>query len=188
MFRQLGLSVLARTAIFTVHRSFHNHPVSILISSQRNFEVHITVRRIDAGFLKKCIRHMEHLKLSPSSRCVWSDYGVLRPTENGINSNLLRRNVGNRDVFRQMPESRMSGSTGRHLQRSWGFGCRTPKLLPLQPTLSSANRPTLLPNAISFVDFTCLFGCLQHWNGFPRSALPAPNPVVGIPDQWELAK
>jgi hypothetical protein len=47
---------------------------------------------------------MEHLKFSPSPRRVWSDECVLRPTENGINANFLRGNVGNRDVFLQMPE------------------------------------------------------------------------------------
>jgi len=46
---------------------------------------------------------MEHLKLSPR-RGARVDEGILRPTENGINANLLRGNVGNRDVLCQMPE------------------------------------------------------------------------------------
>jgi len=70
----------------------------------RKLEVHIAVRRVDASFLQKCIRQMEHLKLSPRSRRAGIDEGILRPTENGINANLLRGNVGNRDVLRQMPE------------------------------------------------------------------------------------
>jgi len=49
-------------------------------------------------------RQMEHLKLSPRSRRARIDEGILRPTENAINANLLRGNVGNRDVLRQMPE------------------------------------------------------------------------------------
>ncbi len=66
--------------------------------------MHIAVRRIDTSFLKKCSRQVEHLKLSPRSWRVWSDKCILRPTENGIDSNLLRCNDGNRDVLRQMPE------------------------------------------------------------------------------------
>jgi len=66
--------------------------------------VHIAVRGIDTRFLQKCSRQMEHLKLSPRSRRAGIDEGILRPTENGINANLLRGNVGNRDVLLQMPE------------------------------------------------------------------------------------
>ena len=66
--------------------------------------MHIAVRRIDTSFLQKCIRQMEHLKLSPRSRRAGIDEDILRPTENGINSNLLRGNTGNRNVLRQMPE------------------------------------------------------------------------------------
>src|ERR1700732_3002947 len=47
---------------------------------------------------------MEYLKLPPSSRRIGCHDHVLRPTENGINPNLLRRNAGNRDVLRQMAE------------------------------------------------------------------------------------
>ena len=47
---------------------------------------------------------MEHFKLSPRSWRVGGDDGVLHPTENSINANFLRGNVGNRDVFLQMPE------------------------------------------------------------------------------------
>jgi len=44
MFRQLGLSILARTSKFIIHGSFHNHSGSFLISGLRNFEVHVAVR------------------------------------------------------------------------------------------------------------------------------------------------
>jgi hypothetical protein len=104
MFGQLGLRSLAGTAKFTVHGSFHNDPGSVLIGGHGDFEVHIAVRRIHARYLEKCSRHMEHLKLSARSRRVGEDDGVLRPTENGVHTNFLGGNVGNRDVFRQMAE------------------------------------------------------------------------------------
>ena len=47
---------------------------------------------------------MERLKLSARSRRIGCDDHALRPTENGINHNLLRSNAGNRDVLRQMAE------------------------------------------------------------------------------------
>ena len=75
-----------------------------LLSAVIEIEVHIAIRSIDTRFLQKCIRQMEHLKLSPRSRRAGIDEGILRPTENGINANLLRGNVGNRDVLRQMAE------------------------------------------------------------------------------------
>src|SRR6267378_6127040 len=77
---------------------------SQIVATLRKLEVHIAVRGIDTRFLQKCSRQMEHLKLSPRSRRAGIDEGILRPTENGINANLLRGNVGNRDVLRQMPE------------------------------------------------------------------------------------
>src|SRR5712692_5203598 len=104
MFCKLGLSILARTAKFTIHRRFHDDLGSALIWGHRKLEVHIAVRGIDTSFLEKCGRHMEHLKLSPGSWSGGIDEGILRPTENGINPNLLRSNAGNRDVLRQMAE------------------------------------------------------------------------------------
>jgi hypothetical protein len=64
---------------------------------------------------------MEHLKLSPSPRRVWSDECILRPTENGINPNLLRSTVGNRDVFRQMPEIKNVGLNRQALTEILGI-------------------------------------------------------------------
>jgi hypothetical protein len=102
--RQLGLRILARTAKFTVNGCFHNNPGYILVGSHRDFEDHIAVGPIHARNLEKRIRHAGHLKLSPVSWRVGSDEFVLRPTENRINPEFLRGNVGNRDVFLQMAE------------------------------------------------------------------------------------
>jgi hypothetical protein len=104
MLRQLGLRILARTAKFTANGCFHNNPGCILVGSHRDFEDHIAVRPLHARNLEKRIRHMEHLKLSPGSWRVGSDEFVLRPTENRINAEFLRGNVGNRDVFLQTAE------------------------------------------------------------------------------------
>jgi hypothetical protein len=45
---------------------------------------------------------MENLKLSPGSRRVGGHKFVLRPTENSINANFLRGNIGNGNVFLQV--------------------------------------------------------------------------------------
>src|SRR5882672_8528817 len=80
MFLQLGLRRLAGTAKFAVHDGFHNHPGSVLIGGHGNFEVHIAIGGVDAGFVEKCGGHMEHLKLPPGSWRVGSDESVLGPT------------------------------------------------------------------------------------------------------------
>jgi len=51
MFRQLGLSILASAAKFSVHRRFHDDPGSALVRGHRNLEVHIAVGGIDTRFL-----------------------------------------------------------------------------------------------------------------------------------------
>jgi hypothetical protein len=104
MFLQLGLRRLAGTAEFAVHDGFHNHPRSVLIGGHGNFEVHIAIGGVDAGFLEKSGGHMENLELPPGSWRVGQDDGVLRPTENGIHTNFLRGDGGNGNVFRYVPE------------------------------------------------------------------------------------
>ncbi len=47
MFRQLGLSILASAAEFTIHRGFHDDPGSALVRGHRNLEVHIAIGGID---------------------------------------------------------------------------------------------------------------------------------------------
>ena len=51
MFRELGLRGLTGAAKLAVHDGLHNHPGSALINGHGNLEVHIAVRRVDAGFL-----------------------------------------------------------------------------------------------------------------------------------------
>src|SRR5258708_40334748 len=106
MLRQLGLSILARAAEFTIHRRFHDDPGSALVRGLRKLEVHIAIRRVDTSLLQKCNRNMEHLKFSPRAWRVGSDEGTLGPRKNGIDANLLRRSDGNRDGLSTMPAIR----------------------------------------------------------------------------------
>src|SRR5713226_7774603 len=58
--------------------------------------------------------------------------------------------------FSKCRKSAMSGSSGRHLQRSSGFGCRTPALLPLHPAARNASKAIPPISNISFIGFTRL--------------------------------
>jgi hypothetical protein len=104
MFRQLGLRILAGTAKFAVNGCLHDDLGCILVGGHRDFEDHIAVCRIHTRYLQKM--HSPHGKPEALARFAArrGHKFVLRPTENSINANFLRGNIGNGNVFLQVAE------------------------------------------------------------------------------------
>src|SRR5712691_11064609 len=95
---------------------------------------------------------MERLKLPPSSRCIGCDDDVLRPTENGINPNLLRSNAGNRDVLRQMAEIKNVRLDRQVCKDPQDSAAARHRRCRCKPTLSNANTVRNPTTKVRFID------------------------------------
>lgn len=81
---------------------------------------------------------------------VGGDEGDLRPAENGINANFLRRNSGNRNVFRQMPEIQNVRLNRQALAEVLRILLHNTELPPWQPAASNPSKVRLPINKLSF--------------------------------------
>ena len=84
--------------------------------------MHITARRVDAGFLEERVSDVKNLQLSAGSRSIGRDKGILRPAQNGVHPNFLRGNVGNCDVFCGVAEVRDIRFDRQALAKVFGCG------------------------------------------------------------------
>ena len=102
--RELRLCHLPRAAKFAVDRGFDDDTRRLLVGCLRNFKMHIAVSRVYAGFLHECISDVKHLEFAAGPRSIRGYEGVLGPTQNGIDTDLLRGNVRDRHVLGNVPE------------------------------------------------------------------------------------
>ena len=120
VFGQLRLCRLPRTAILTVYWSLYNDAGCGFVRRLRNLEMHITISRIYAYFLQEGSRNMKDLEFAAGPRRVGRDEGILRPTQDSVDSDFLGSYVGNCGVLGDVAEIRDVGLNRKTLAQIFG--------------------------------------------------------------------
>jgi len=96
---ELCLCHLAGAAIFAIHRRLDDDTRRIFVRCLGDFEVHVAVSGIHTGLLHEGIGDVKHLEFTSGPRSVRRHEGVLRPTQNSVDSDFLRGDVRDGYVF-----------------------------------------------------------------------------------------
>lgn len=88
MLRQLRLNRMPRAAEFGVNRRFNDHSARRLVRCLGNLENHVAILTVQAHFLQKSSREMEHLQFHSGSGRIEGTRIRLRPAVHRINRNL----------------------------------------------------------------------------------------------------
>src|SRR5712671_3860900 len=84
--------------------------------------MHITVSRVHAGFLQEGGRNVENLKFATGSWGVGRDEGILRPTQDRVDSNFLRGYIRDRSVLGDVAKISDVWLDGQTLAQVFGSG------------------------------------------------------------------
>src|SRR5712671_5790724 len=84
--------------------------------------MHVAVCRVYVGLLQECIRYVKDQKLASSSRGVRRDEGVLRPTQDRVDSNFLGGYVWDGYVLGDVAEIGDVGLDGQTFAEIFGSG------------------------------------------------------------------
>ena len=99
MFCELCLCRLSCAAIFAIDRRLHDDARRTFVRRLGNFEVYVAVSGIHTGLLHEGVGDVKDLEFTSGPRSVRCHEGVLRPTQNGVDSDFLRGDVRDGYVF-----------------------------------------------------------------------------------------
>src|SRR5712675_178794 len=84
--------------------------------------MHITISRVYAYFLQEGSRNMKDLEFAAGPRGVGRDEGILRPTQDRVDSNFLRGYIGDRSVLSDVAKISDVRLDGQTLAQLFGSG------------------------------------------------------------------